>query len=54
MATQEEVAQRRREKILARATDDDKGDEAPTGQSAFDRYKDIKQREKAQVPIHDI
>lgn len=41
------AAQRRREKILARATEEDKqtGEESdPDEPSAFDRYKNLKKR----------
>ena len=51
MSSQEEIAQRRREKILSRATEEDADEEnlKHSGPDVFERYKKIKDREAAEV-----
>jgi hypothetical protein len=48
----EEVAQRRREKILARATEEDRAEEGQGEVSAFDRYRQMKERAVLEVSVH--
>jgi hypothetical protein len=53
MSESEEVLQRRREKILSRASTNSTEDEeeltSPTNTTVFDRYKQLKEREHNEV-----